>query len=125
MLQYSFLDRIFHALSDPTRRAIVERLMSGPATVSELAMPFPVSLSAIGQHVQLLQVSGIVRTTKVGRVRTVELSLDSLELAECWFREHRERRSFRPMSDCVKYGAIGSSTKPLSITRPATNREVI
>ena len=91
MLQYSSLDKVFHALADPTRRAMVERLTSGPASVSELAAPFAVSLSAIGQHIHLLEASGVVRTTKVGRVRTVELASDALAAAETWFASHRER----------------------------------
>jgi DNA-binding transcriptional ArsR family regulator len=90
MLHYS-LDYVFHALADSTRRAIVERLVSGPASVSELAQPFAVSLSAIGQHVQLLEACGMVRTVKVGRVRTVELLPDVLALAEGWFASHRQR----------------------------------
>jgi DNA-binding transcriptional ArsR family regulator len=89
MLKYQSLDRIFHALADPTRRAMVERLATGRASVSELAEPFAVSLSAIGQHIQLLQESGLVRTSKVGRVRTVELAPDALATAERWFMSHR------------------------------------
>ena len=91
MLQYSELDQVFHALADPTRRGIVERLANGPASVSELAAPFAVSLSAIGQHVQVLEESGLVHTTKAGRVRTVELVRDRLALAEEWFAGHRRR----------------------------------
>jgi len=90
MLQHPPLDRVFHALADPTRRAIVERLAAGPASVSKLAAPFSVSLSAIGQHVQLLETSGLVRTIKVGRVRTVELLPDALAAAERWFENHRK-----------------------------------
>jgi DNA-binding transcriptional ArsR family regulator len=91
MLQHSpTLDDVFHALADPTRRAMVERLTIGPASVSELASPFDVSLSAITQHIQLLETSGLVRTSKVGRVRTVELSKETLERAEQWFKKHRE-----------------------------------
>jgi DNA-binding transcriptional ArsR family regulator len=84
------LDQVFHALADPTRRAILERLAGGPASISELAAPFPVSLSAIGQHVQLLEASGIVRSTKVGRVRTVALAPEGLARAERWLARHRE-----------------------------------
>jgi DNA-binding transcriptional ArsR family regulator len=91
MLQHSCLDQVFHSLADPTRRAMVERLGAGPASVSELAAPFSVSLSAIGQHVQLLEASGLVRTAKVGRVRTVELVPDTLVAAERWFERHRQR----------------------------------
>ena len=91
MLQHRSLDQVLQALADPTRRAIVERLARGPASVSALAEPFPVSLSAIGQHVQLLESSGLVRTTKVGRVRQVELVPDTLGGAERWFASHREQ----------------------------------
>ena len=82
---------MFHALADPTRRAMVERLGSGPASVSELAAPFPMTLAAIGQHVQLLEESGLVRTSKVGRVRNVELQRETLAGAEQWFAAHRAR----------------------------------
>jgi DNA-binding transcriptional ArsR family regulator len=85
------LDRIFHALADPTRRAIVERLAGGPASVSALAAPFAVSLSAIGQHVGLLEASGLVRTIKRGRTRTVELAPEALGRGEQWFTCHRAR----------------------------------
>lgn len=91
MLQHSSLDQVFHALADPTRRAMVERLGAGPASVSELAAPFPMTLAAIGQHVQLLEGSGLVRTIKVGRVRTVELQRETLGSAEQWFASHRAR----------------------------------
>src|SRR5262245_2633622 len=91
MLQHSSLDQVFSALADPTRRAIVERLTSGRASVSELAAPSAVSLSAIGQHVQILETSGLVRTSKVGRVRTVELETEALSAAERWFVNHRKR----------------------------------
>ena len=69
VLQYS-LDNVFHALADPTRRAIVERLTRGAVSVSELAEPFDVTLSAIVQHVRLLEDSGVVKTSKVGRTRS-------------------------------------------------------
>jgi DNA-binding transcriptional ArsR family regulator len=91
VLQHSSLDQVFHALADPTRRAIVERLAQGHASVSELAAPFAVSLTAVGQHVQVLEASGLVRTSKVGRVRTVELQPRVLSDAERWFADHRAR----------------------------------
>ncbi|MCK8500098.1 ArsR/SmtB family transcription factor [Myxococcus fulvus] len=91
MLQHSSLDQVFHALADPTRRAMVERLTSGPVSVSELAAPFAMSLSAVGQHIQLLESSGLVRTAKVGRVRSVELVPSALASAEDWFKSHRSR----------------------------------
>jgi len=91
MLQRSTLDQVFDALSDPTRRAIVERLARGSASVSELAAPFPMSLSAIGQHLQQLEASGLVESSKVGRVRTVRLVPQTLASAERWFAQHRAR----------------------------------
>jgi DNA-binding transcriptional ArsR family regulator len=91
MLQHESLDRVFHALSDATRRAIVERLVAGPASVSELAGPFAMTLSAIGQHIQLLEGCGLVRTAKVGRTRRVELSPEALTRAEQWLASHRAR----------------------------------
>ncbi len=91
MLQHSSVDGVFRALADPTRRALVERLSAAPASVSELAMPFSVSLTAIGQHLHVLETSGLVRTRKVGRVRTVELVPERLAAAERWFASHRER----------------------------------
>jgi DNA-binding transcriptional ArsR family regulator len=91
MLQHSSLDGVFRALADSTRRALVERLSAGPASVSELATPFSVSLTAIGQHLHVLETSGLVRTRKVGRVRTVELVPDRFAAAERWFASHRGR----------------------------------
>jgi DNA-binding transcriptional ArsR family regulator len=91
MLHHEDLDRVFHALSDTTRRAIVERLVAGPATVSDLASPFAMTLSAIGQHIQLLESCGLVRTAKVGRTRQVQLSTETLARAEQWFTAHRAR----------------------------------
>jgi DNA-binding transcriptional ArsR family regulator len=90
VLQHS-LDQVFHALADPTRRAIVERLTRGAASVSDLAEPFDVTLSAIVQHVRLLEDSGVVKTSKVGRTRTVELAPQTLVACEKWFTKHRER----------------------------------
>ena len=67
------LDRVFHALSDCSRRRMIERLSSGPASVSELGRPLPMTLAAVVQHVQVLEAAGLVRTQKVGRVRRCEL----------------------------------------------------
>ncbi len=86
---------MFQALADPTRRGIVERLARGPASVSELAKPFEMSLPAIVQHLQVLEGSGLVSTKKVGRVRTCTLDSGALSLAEKWINERRrnwERR---------------------------------
>jgi DNA-binding transcriptional ArsR family regulator len=90
MLQYS-LDAVLHALADPTRRAIVERLVAGPASLGDLAAPFDFTLTAIGQHVHVLEESGVVTTRKEGRVRKVELRPAALSSAEHWFTQHRKR----------------------------------
>lgn len=81
--------QVFDALGDATRRAIVERLGSGPASVSELARPLPVSLAAVVQHVQVLEASGLVATRKQGRVRTCHLVPDTLREAEHWLAQRR------------------------------------
>ena len=83
------LDDAFRALADPTRRAMVERLSRGPVAVSDLAEPFPMSLAAVVQHVQILEDSGVIRTEKVGRVRTCRLEPRGLEGAERWIAKHR------------------------------------
>lgn len=89
MLDKYALDRVYHALSDPTRRAIVDRLTRGDASVSELARPLTMSLAAVVQHVQALEASGVIRTTKAGRVRTCTLDRDVLALAETWLTQRR------------------------------------
>jgi DNA-binding transcriptional ArsR family regulator len=94
MLDHS-LDRVFQALADPSRRAMVERLCEGPASVSELARPFSMTLAAVVQHVQVLEASGLVRSEKVGRTRTVSIEPPALRTAEQWITERRttwERR---------------------------------
>ena len=83
------LDRVFQALADPSRRAMVNRLSLGPASVSELAKPFAMSLAAVVQHVQVLEASGLVRSEKTGRVRTCQLAPDVLQGAERWISERR------------------------------------
>jgi DNA-binding transcriptional ArsR family regulator len=88
-------DVVFHALSDPTRRHIVERLGQGAATVSELAAPLPMSLPAVVQHLQVLEASGLVESEKVGRVRTCRLVVKRLDTVQDWIDERRrtwERR---------------------------------
>jgi DNA-binding transcriptional ArsR family regulator len=89
-MKAAVLDRTFHALSDPTRRAMVQRLSRGPASVSELAKPLEISLPAVMQHLQVLEASGIVRTEKVGRVRTCSVEPKMLGIAERWIAERRE-----------------------------------
>ncbi len=96
MLQYQPpLDMAFLALGDPTRRAMVERLSAGPASVSELASPLPMSMSAVVQHLKVLEASGLVVSEKLGRVRTCRLEPQALAAAERWLNERRrtaERR---------------------------------
>lgn len=83
------LDLMFQALSDPSRRAMVERLTQGPASVSELAAPLDMSLPAVVQHLQVLEGAGLVRTEKVGRVRTCQLESAALRTVEDWVSERR------------------------------------
>ncbi|GAB3384762.1 metalloregulator ArsR/SmtB family transcription factor [Humibacter soli] len=80
---------MFHALSDPSRRLMVERLAGGEATVSELAKPLPMSLPAVIQHLQVLEASGLVTSSKVGRVRTCRLDERALDAAQSWFAARR------------------------------------
>lgn len=93
--QSAALDLMFQALADPTRRIMVERLSRGPASVSELAKPFAMSLPAVVQHLQVLEASGLVRSEKVGRVRTCRIEPKALRLAGQWIAARRtswERR---------------------------------
>jgi len=89
------LDRAFQALADPTRRHIVERLCRAPASVSELAQPLEMSLPAVVQHLQVLESSGLVKTEKVGRVRTCRVDPAAMRRVEQWIFQRRalwERR---------------------------------
>jgi len=89
------LDRVFHALADPSRRGMVERLSRSPASVSELARPLDMTLAAVVQHLQVLEASGLVSSEKVGRVRTCRIEPAALRTAEQWIGERQaswERR---------------------------------
>jgi DNA-binding transcriptional ArsR family regulator len=89
------IDRVFHALGDPTRRAIVEKLSEGPISVSRLAQPLAITLAAVVQHLQVLEKTGLVHTEKVGRVRTCRIESAGLSVAEQWIADRRavwERR---------------------------------
>jgi DNA-binding transcriptional ArsR family regulator len=95
MLNYPALDLVFQALADPSRRTMVERLSRGPASVSDLAQPFDMSLPAVMQHLQVLETSGLVRSEKSGRVRMCRIEPKALAAAEGWFTKRRatwERR---------------------------------
>lgn len=83
------LDRLFHALADPARRAILERLGRGPAPVSELAKPLPMSLPATMQHLGVLEAAGLIRSQKVGRTRTCSIEPQAMSRAEQWITARR------------------------------------
>ena len=89
------IDGIFRALSDPTRRRVVERLNRGPASVGDLAAPFDMALPSFIEHLRVLEGCGLVRSQKTGRVRTYRLAPEPLKFAENWLAEQRtlwERR---------------------------------
>lgn len=89
------IDRVFHALGDATRRAILEKLSEGPISVSRLASPLGITLAAVVQHLQVLEESGLVQTEKLGRVRTCHIDPTGLSVAEHWISDRRtiwERR---------------------------------
>lgn len=109
MLQYQGpLDLAFQALSDPTRRRLVERLSAGPVSVSQLAEPLPMSMSAVMQHLKILEAAGLVRSEKVGRVRTCRVEPEALTAAERWL--NARRLSVERSLD--RLGAFLDETKP-------------
>jgi DNA-binding transcriptional ArsR family regulator len=85
------LDGLFHALADPTRRAVIERLGSGPAATTELARPFQMALPSFTQHLDVLERCGVVKSQKRGRVRTYRLAKGRLQMAEEWLSSQREQ----------------------------------
>ena len=103
------LDAMFQALADPTRRAMLERLSQSPASVSELAQPFDMSLPAIVQHLQVLEAAGVVASEKVGRVRTCRINVGALSQAETWI--HQRRTEWERKLD--RLGAYLDLTKPV------------
>ena len=107
MLNYQ-LDKTFAALADPTRRALVERLVQGPATVSELAKPLPMSLPAAMLHLKVLEDSGLVTSEKIGRVRTCRIDPKMLSQAEQWVAERRQMWE----RGLDRLGAFLDETKP-------------
>jgi DNA-binding transcriptional ArsR family regulator len=91
MVKYLELDRTFAALADPTRREILEKLSGGPASVSELAEPFGMSMPGLLKHVRILEQAHLVTTRKQGRVRRCQLDAQHLDEAEEWIRTYRRR----------------------------------
>jgi DNA-binding transcriptional ArsR family regulator len=89
MLQAAVADDVFHALSNPTRRKVLEQLSAGPATVSELAAPFDMKLPSFVQHLSVLEQSRLVTSKKRGRVRTYEIAPERFKVAESWLTERR------------------------------------
>jgi DNA-binding transcriptional ArsR family regulator len=83
------IDRLFHALGDPTRRAMLDLLSRGPISVTRLAEPLGITLTAVGQHLQILEESELVRTEKVGRVRTCRIEPAGFTHLEEWIKDHR------------------------------------
>jgi DNA-binding transcriptional ArsR family regulator len=90
MVQAAAADDVFHALANPTRRRVLERLSAGPATVSDLAAPFDMQLPSFVQHLSVLEQSRLVKSKKQGRVRTYELAPERLKLAEDWLAARRQ-----------------------------------
>jgi DNA-binding transcriptional ArsR family regulator len=84
------VDAVLHAIADPTRRRIVERLGAGPQTVSQIAAPLPISLAGVVQHLHILERSGLIASWKVGRVRTVELEVDRLDAVGDWISDRKQ-----------------------------------
>jgi DNA-binding transcriptional ArsR family regulator len=108
------LDRVFHAMSDPGRRRMLERLADGPASVSDLGSPLQMSLAAVVQHVQVLEASGLVQSRKTGRVRMCEMNVDTLGVAEQWLISRRsawERRLDR-LSEVLDEQAARGTPSP-------------
>src|SRR6476646_7965544 len=93
--QFAELDRLFHALADPARRAMLERLSRGPAPVSELARPLPMSLPAAMQHLSVLEAAGLVRSQKVGRVRTCAIEPVAPSKAQQWIKARQVEWEYR------------------------------
>ena len=90
MVQAAAADAVFHALSNPTRRRVLERLSVGPATVSELAAPFDMQLPSLVQHLSLLERTQLVRSKKRGRVRTYEIAPERFKVVEDWLTARRQ-----------------------------------
>jgi DNA-binding transcriptional ArsR family regulator len=105
------VDRLFHALGDPTRRAILDRLKERPLSISMLAEPLGITLTAVAQHLQILEGCGLAHSEKAGRVRTCRIGTAGFDALEQWVREHRtvwERRIDR-LSELLEEEGEGPS----------------
>src|SRR4051812_9683621 len=104
------VDLVFHALGDPTRRAILDQLSEGPRSVSRLAGPLDITLTAVVQHLQVLEESGLVHTEKVGRVRTCRIETAGFSALEQWIAERRSiwERRFDRLGDLLAESDKGS-----------------
>jgi DNA-binding transcriptional ArsR family regulator len=118
------LDRTFHALSDPSRRQMLDRLAEGPASVSELARPLQMTLAAVVQHVQVLEASGLVESRKTGRVRTCSINEDALRSAEQWLTDRRTvwQRRFDRLGAVLDEQAPSEQAHLEQDTPPATRK---
>jgi DNA-binding transcriptional ArsR family regulator len=129
--QVDDLDRVFHALADPGRRLMLERLSQGPASVSELGQPLAISLAAVLQHVQVLEASGLVRSRKAGRTRTCSINPATLRSAESWIADRRtfvQRRldrlgEYLASTDPADAGAAGAPSIDPSTSEPSEPEE--
>jgi DNA-binding transcriptional ArsR family regulator len=104
------IDLVLGALADPTRRMIVERLGTGPSSMTELAAPLPMSLPAVMQHVRILERSGLVNTQKTGRVRTCHLRVDRLDSVERWIA--MRRRTWERRLDRLEQALASTPIRP-------------
>jgi len=112
--QLGAIDLTFHALADPVRRGMIERLSRGPASVSDLAAPLAMSLPSVMQHLALLERSGLVRSSKTGRVRTCSLAPEALTTVERWIDERRADWS----RSLDRLGAYLDETDPAKVNAP-------
>ena len=106
------LDDVFHALADPTRRAVLGRLGRGPASISELAQPFDMALPSFMKHIRLLEGSGLIRTRKAGRVRTCAIEKKGFAVVDTWLS--RQRALWEGRTDRLEQFAITAHAKERS-----------
>jgi DNA-binding transcriptional ArsR family regulator len=112
MVQSQVLDRTFAAISDPTRREILERLAAGPASVSELARPIGISLPGVLKHVRVLEAANLVTTVKTGRTRECRLGPGDMDEATTWIERYRDmwERRFDRLEALVEQRTHGTTT---------------